>query len=217
MEVSGFNRNGISEKSREALKSETWQSVKEAMEAEAAGMGEGGKEAARPAKLAAKEKLEKELKSAKDKSFAEPIIGYLLKRCGEDEGMAEDVAQGHKTWKKCYEYIYAQARRQAGGNCAAVRDDVVYEWAEDYYHKDDKAEETEKARKEAEAKAERKKAAAKSTSAKTETEPSVDRSKAKIPVKEKKPKEQPKTEKCGKDMEGQLDMFSMMGIQGGVE
>lgn len=168
-------------------------------------------------KQMAKEKLEKEMKADKDKTFAEPVIGYLLKRCEDDLGLAQDVVQEHKTWKKCLDYIYGQARRQAGGNCAAVRDDVVYKWAEDYYHKDDKAEETEKARKEAEAKAERKKAAAKSTSAKTETEPSVDRSKAKIPVKEKKPKEQPKTEECGKDMEGQLDMFSMMGIQGGVE
>ena len=178
----------------------------------AAEVADSQKEDGRPAKLVAKEKLEKELKGAKDKNFAEPIIGYLLKRCDEDEGVAEDVAQEHKTWDKCFDYIYEQARKQATGNRAAVRDDVVYEWAEDYYHKDDKAEEAEKAKKEAEAKAKREKAAAKSKPAKTATKPSTDRNKSKVPVKEEKPKKQPKPKKSGKDMEGQLDIFSMMGM-----
>lgn len=172
------------------------------------------KEDDRPVKLLAKEKLEKELKSAKDKDFAKPIISYLLKRCEEDEGVAEDVAQEHKTWNKCVDYIYKQARKQATGNHVAVRDDVVYEWAEDYYHKDDKAEEAEKAKKVAEAKAKskRKKAAEKKKPTKTTTKPSTDRNKAKVPVKEEKSKEQPKPKKSGKDIEGQLDMFSMMGM-----
>ena len=165
-------------------------------------------ENAKPVKQRAKEKLEKEMKADKDKTFAEPVIGYLLKRCEEDEGLAQDVVQEHKTWDKCYVYIYEQARKQATGNRAAVRDDVVYEWAEDYYHKDDKAEEAEKAKKEAEAKAKRKKAADKSKPAK----PSADMNKAKVPVKEEKSKEHPSPKKSGKDMEGQLDMFSMMGM-----
>ncbi len=184
----------------------------------AAEIADSKKEDGRPAKLVAKEKLQNELKGAKDKNFAEPIIGYLLKRCEEDEGVAEDVAQEHKTWDKCIDYIYKQARKQATGNHAAVRDDVVYEWAEDYYHKDDKAEEAEKAKKEAEAKvksekaAEKKKTVAKSKSTKTAVKPSTDRNKAKDPVKEERSKEQPKPKKSGKDMEGQLDMFSMMGM-----
>lgn len=159
-------------------------------------------------KQMAKEKLEKEMKADKDKTFAEPVIGYLLKRCEDDLGLAQDVVQEHKTWKKCLDYIYGQARKQATENRAVVRNDVVYKWAEDYYHKDDKAEEAEKAKKEAEAKAKRKKAAAKSKPAK----PSADRNKAKVPVKEEKPREQPSPKKSGKDIEGQLDMFSMMGM-----
>lgn len=169
---------------------------------------ESQKENVQLAKSVAKEKLEKELKGAKDKNFAEPIIGYLLKRCEEDEGVAEDVAQEHKTWDKCFDYIYEQARKQATGNRVAVRDDVVYEWAEDYYHKDDKAEEAEKAKKEAEAKAKCQKAAAKSKPAK----PSADRNKAKVLIKEEKSKERPSPKKSGKDIEGQLDIFSMMGM-----
>lgn len=165
-------------------------------------------------KQMAKEKLEKEMKADKDKDFAEPVIGYLLERCEEDLGVAQDVVQEHKTWKKCLDYIYKLAEKQATKMRAVVRDDVVYEWAEDYYHKDDKAEEAEKAKKVAEAKAKskRKKAAEKKKPTKTTTKPSTDRNKAKVPVKEEKSKEQPKPKKSGKDIEGQLDMFSMMGM-----
>ena len=161
------------------------------------------------AKQAAKEKLKKELEGDKDKSFAEPVIGYLLGRCAEDEGLSQDVVQEHKTWKKCVDYIYEQARKQAVGNKAAVRGSEVYEWAEDYYHKDDKAEEAEKARKEAERKEKQKKAAAdRASKAKKNPAKATPASEKK----EDKPKEQTKPKKNNKDMEGQLDMFSMMGM-----
>ena len=156
----------------------------------------------RSAKQRAEEKLKREMEAARDKSFVDPIISYLLKRCEEDEGMAEDVAQGHKTWQKCFDYIYRQARQQAKGNCAAVRDVVVYEWAEDYYHKDDKAEEDKKAKKSEEDKAKKVKSA-------TERKTSRTRSSA---DKAEKLKEPPKPRKSRKDMDGQLDMFSMMGM-----
>lgn len=97
-------------------------------------------------------KLQEELKKAKDKSFADPIIKHLIERCRGSESLASDVCQDHKTWEKCYKYIYEQARKQAKGSSCAVRDDVVYEWAEDYFHKDDKAEEDKKAKEAAERK-----------------------------------------------------------------
>lgn len=92
-------------------------------------------------KLKAKEKLEDEKKKAAQKNFADPIITYLLKRCEEDLGMAEDVAQDGKTWDKCFKYITEQARKlPRSGIGVAVEDHVVYEWAEDYYHKEEKQE-----------------------------------------------------------------------------
>lgn len=150
-------------------------------------------------KQMAKEKLEKEMKADRDKTFAEPVIGYLLKRCEEDSGLAQDVVQKHKTWQKCFDYICSQVRKQSKGNCAAVRDDVVYEWAEDYYHKNDKAEEEKKTREAAERKKNREEIAknAKAKLNKAETQ---------------KSKEEPKPKTNSKDMEGQLDMFSMMGM-----
>ncbi|WP_300782005.1 PcfK-like family protein [uncultured Acetatifactor sp.] len=165
----------------------------------------------RPAKQQAEEKLKKELAAAKDKSFADPIIGYLMERCREDEGMAEDVAQEHKTWQKCFDYIYSQARKQVKGNCAAVRDEVVYEWAEDYYHKDDKAEEEKKAPKAAENKVKRERPAAERKTA--QAKGNADKTKkASASPKTEAPKEPPKPKKNGKEMDGQLDLFAMMGM-----
>lgn len=164
-----------------------------------------------PVKQRAEEKLKKELTAAKDKSFADPIIGYLLERCREDEGLAEDVVQEHKTWQKCFDYIYSQARKQTKGNCAVVRDDVVYEWAEDYYHKDDKAEEEKKAKKAAEDKAKREKSEAerKTVKAKGNTDKAE---KVSAPSKPEVPKVPPKPKKNRKEIDGQLDMFAMMSM-----
>ena len=97
-------------------------------------------ENAKPVKQKAKEKLEAEKKKATQKNFADPIIAYLLKRCEEDQGLAEDVMQEGKTWNKCFSYIVEQARKQSNGRSTAVEDQVVYEWAEDYYHKYEKQE-----------------------------------------------------------------------------
>lgn len=91
-------------------------------------------------KQKAKEKLEAEKKKATQKNFAESIIAYLLKRCEEDQGLAEDVMQEGKTWNKCFNYIVEQARKQSNGRSTAVEGQVVYEWAEDYYHKEEKPE-----------------------------------------------------------------------------
>lgn len=170
-------------------------------------------------------KLQEELKKAKDKSFADPIIKHLIERCRESESLASDVCQDHKTWEKCYKYIYEQARKQAKGSSCAVRDDVVYEWAEDYYHRDDKALEEKKAveakerekkqkadqqkrldgmKKRAEKKA---KTAGKDKAAKEAPKPEA---KADKPKKEPEKKEPPK--KRSNELEGQMNLFSMMGL-----
>ena len=97
-------------------------------------------ENAKPVKQKAREKLEAEKKKATQKNFADSVIAYLLKRCEEDQGLAEDVMQEGKTWSKCFNYIVEQARKQSNGRSTAVEDRVVYEWAEDYYHKYEKPE-----------------------------------------------------------------------------
>lgn len=170
-------------------------------------------------------KLQEELKKANDKEFAKPVIEHLTKRCQESESLASDVCQDHKTWEKCYKYIYEQARKQAKGSSCAVLDDVVYEWAEDYFHKDDKAEEDKKAKEAAERekkqkadqqkrldgmkkRAEKKaKAVEKDKAAQEAPKPEA---KAEKPKKEPEKKETPK--KRSNELEGQMDLFSMMGL-----
>lgn len=70
-------------------------------------------ENAKPVKQKAREKLEAEKKKATQKNFADPIITYLMKRCEEDQGLAEDVMQEGKTWSKCFNYIVEQARNDS--------------------------------------------------------------------------------------------------------
>lgn len=181
-------------------------------------------------------KLQEELKQAKNKNFAEPVVKHLIERCKESESLASDICQNHKTWGKCYQYINEQARKQAKGNSCAVRDDVVYEWAEDYFHKDDKAEEEEKAKAAKKAKEEGKKCdeiAAKAKArakAKTSAKPDKNRARAdydttlkantdnhKLSAKEiaeMKAEEEKKSKKAKKsgDIDGQMDIFSFMGM-----
>lgn len=150
-------------------------------------------------------KLQEELKKAKEKDFAKLVIEHLIERCKDSESLASDVCQEHKTWEKCIRYLYNQAEKQIpkqdrhGTVTVPLSSDTVFEWAEDYYHKDDKEEEEKKAREAAERK---KKQAERAKKAKSEPQ------KAETP----KPKEEPKLKKNSKDMDGQLDMFSMMGM-----
>ena len=155
-------------------------------------------------------KLQEELKKAKDKTFANPVIEHLIERCRESESLASDVCQDHKTWEKCYKYIYDQARKQIKGSSGAVRDDVVYEWAEDYYHKDDKAEEEKKAKEAADKKKKQEEKKAKEAESKTKGPKPAVTQENKTEV--SKPKTEPKPKKSSKDMDGQLDMFSLLGM-----
>ncbi len=167
----------------------------------------------------AKKKLEGGSKKAGEGTDAGQVIKYLIRRCAEDTGLSEDVMQEHKTWEKCLAYIYGRAKAQIVKDKKPVQgvigmhvcDETVYEWAEDYYHKDDKAEEEEKARKEAERRerlkkeAEERVARAKDRPAKAAPAPGKKKEKT-------KGKGQTSPQKNSKDMEGQLDMFSMMGM-----
>lgn len=152
-------------------------------------------------------KLQEELKKAKDKAFADPVIKHLIERCEESESLASDICQDHKTWEKCYKYIYKQARKQAKGSSCAVRDDVVYEWAEDYFHKDDKAEEDKKAKEAAERKKKQDEKTKTDSKKKEVSKPAVEPEK-----KTEAPKPEAKPKRNNKDMDGQLDMFSLLGM-----
>lgn len=154
----------------------------------------------------AKQKLEQELKESSNKVFAEPVINYLLKRIQESNALAADICQDHKSCGRCLNYIYEKAREELSGENGAIRDDVVYEWAEDYYHKDDK-EEVEKELKESKGKA-------KKIELIQKEEPKSNNSGYEKPKNEVKKDSKPAGtgKKKNENVDGQLDMFSLLGI-----
>jgi len=79
------------------------------------------------------DKLNEELKKSKNKEYAKMIIDYLIGRCKEDAGFGDDVLRKEKTFDGCFSYIKDKARSKAVNGCAAIKDETVYEWAEDYY------------------------------------------------------------------------------------
>lgn len=167
-------------------------------------------------------KLQSELSKASDKYFAEPVLNHIIERVRESESLAKDVLQQHKTWDKCYQYIKDQARKVIKGSAGGVRDSVVYEWAEDYFHLDDKAAEEKKAKEAAERKKkederkqkekEKAKSAKKSPDKKpvpaSNNQSGEGTGDSPSPVAEPKPQHKPKKN----EMDGQMDLFSLMGM-----
>lgn len=172
-------------------------------------------ENAKPVKQKAREKLEAEKKKATQKNFAEPIITYLMKRCEEDQGLAEDVMQEGKTWSKCLNYIVEQARKQSNGRSTAVEDRVVYEWAEDYYHKYEKPETAKKEKDKKPATTKKTEAPTKKvTETKKDVQKTKDDSKAsEKPVKKDAASKQRKAEKTStksSELSGQMSLFDLL-------
>ncbi|MCX4351751.1 MAG: PcfK-like family protein [Lachnospiraceae bacterium] len=161
-------------------------------------------------------KLQAELEKAKEKEFAKPVIEYLVERCRQSESLAADICQSHKTWEKCYKYIYEEARKKLNSKSGPVRDDVVFEWAEDYFHLDDKALEEKKAREEAERKkkaAEKKKQDAEKKGKSVPIKSSKSgKTEEKNPAESKPQREVQKPKPKKNELDGQIDFFSMMGM-----
>ena len=180
--------------------------------------GDESKSEAENAKLVkqkARKKLEAEKKKATQKNFADSVIAYLLKRCEEDQGLAEDVMQEGKTWNKCFNYIVEQARKQSNGRSTAVEYQVVYEWAEDYYHKYEKPETAKKEKDKKPATTKKTEAPAKKV---TETKKDVQKTKddskvSEKPVKKDAASKQRKAEKTStksSELSGQMSLFDLL-------
>lgn len=80
-------------------------------------------------------KLSGEVKDSKDE-YKKLIVAHLTKRIKEDSGLGDDVAKDGKTLDGCMTYIKDKARKSASNGVAVIKDDQVYEWAEDYYRSD---------------------------------------------------------------------------------
>ncbi|WP_314723440.1 Cas9 inhibitor AcrIIA9 family protein [Enterocloster bolteae] len=104
----------------------------------------------------ARGKLLDEIGFLNDPHFGDVIGQYLLKNCDEADFSAL-VLQNHKTLQRCIEYLMAKAQemvtdedgKRQRKTCVAVEEDMVYQWADEYYELDDR-EDVENAAQEAE-------------------------------------------------------------------
>lgn len=159
----------------------------------------------------AREKLEAEKKTHSDDN-AKVIIDHLIKRAEEDPGMGEDILQPHKTYRRCWSYIMDQAKKKLSNRSGAVRSDVVFEWAEDYYRLDDKAiaekEKKEAAKQKPAVKQPEKKPATPKAEVKAKKEAVPKKvEKAAVRSADSKPKKKEKND----ELDGQMDIFAFLG------
>ena len=87
------------------------------------------------------------------KMMMQCIAVYVSKEAAENESFNEALSLGHKSVARMMKFLYDHAKDLAVDNIACVPDDMVYDWVNQYYFADDKAEIDEMLRKEAEAKA----------------------------------------------------------------
>lgn len=136
-------------------------------------------------------------------TYSRLIAEHIEKRCGEDEGLAEDVTKAGKSWDGCMKYIRNKAQKQATHGCAVIEDHVVYEWSEDYFRSELTDKELDK----------------KAPAAKVERPKGIDKPK-KAETAEKKPEKKPEKKvtpaakpevKSKDDFPGQMDIFSLLG------
>lgn len=70
----------------------------------------------------------------------EIILNYLNQNASES--LAEKINNGKKTLTQCWNYIVAEAKKQAVNNCACIDDSTVFGWAIHFFEEDSiKAEE----------------------------------------------------------------------------
>lgn len=102
-------------------------------------------------------KINESMKNLEEKRVpAEPIVKYLIGRLENDEILAAQIMQEHKTVQKCFDFVYKQAHKHLDGKSGWIDDDEVFQMAVDYFQMDDAELEREKAIEEAKRAEERK-------------------------------------------------------------
>jgi len=68
------------------------------------------------------------------------VSAYIAEKCKDPE-YEKLVLQKSKTWDKCYDFMRDKAEKIKKGNMAVVPDHVGFDWIDEYFRKDDAAEE----------------------------------------------------------------------------
>ena len=188
--------------------------------------------------LAVHEKLLKGVSKEYAMVFVKPTDEFIRRRMKESKAFCEDLLQPEKSYTTCGKIVKDKARKQAQNGMACIEDMTVFEWIEDYIHRDEaKAAEEEKKKAEKpkttapkikpaekfDAKKAAEKAVAKSEEKKDEdnlSEVKDDLQESKVtPISAgrkavQKPKPEPKPEEPKKkkgEVEGQMSLFDFFG------
>lgn len=135
------------------------------------------------------------LKAESDNEIA--IKAYLEENASE--ALAEKINSGKKTMADCIGYIREQARKRAKNGMAMIKDVEVFGWAIHYFEEDSLKHEPTKEEIKAEKEAAEKREFDSKTMARTLDKPKKDY----LTIEQKVKK--------AKEIDGQLDMFSLMG------
>lgn len=73
-------------------------------------------------------------KEEKLSPYEEVILAEMKRRADAGDTLLATAMQSKdKNIKECFQYVTAQAKKKATGNCAMIEDAVVYGWAHHYY------------------------------------------------------------------------------------
>lgn len=65
-------------------------------------------------------------------SYISVISKYLTETMTKDLSLRNNFIPNME--KKCFDFIYENARKQKKGNCAVIEDKIVFKWIRDYYN-----------------------------------------------------------------------------------
>ena len=95
--------------------------------------------------LAVHEKLLKGVSKEYAMVFVKTTDEFIRRRMKESKAFCEDLLQPEKSYTTCGKIVKDKARKQAQNGMACIEDMTVFEWIEDYIHRDEaKAAEEEK-------------------------------------------------------------------------
>ena len=172
--------------------------------------------------LAVHEKLLEGVSKEYAMVFARPTDEFIRRRLKESKAFCEDLLQPEKSYTTCGKIVKDKAKKQASHGVACIEDMTVFEWIEDYIHRDEaKAAEEEKKKKAEKPKAtapkikpaekfDAKKAAEKAVAKREKSKADLSEAKDDLQKKKAEPKpEEPKKKKG--EVEGQMSLFDFFG------
>lgn len=165
------------------------------------------------------EKLIKSVKTGKNKFlFIKATDDHLRQRLKESDALCQDLLQEGKDFEEMAKYVTDHAKKEAGKSSSiGIDNETVWEWMEDYIHRDEAAIQAKKKKEKEEAEAKRKERQLKAEEKKYEAD-KAEREKKKLAEKygtktEEKPEEtlKPEPKKSKKlETDGQMSLFDFM-------